>query len=72
LLAAYREAKDLIEIGAYVAGPTRWWIVRSNGVTPWLDSCARHRKTDDSDDNWRTMRRSAASGTWDEKRYRFR
>ena len=41
LLAAYRDAKDLIEIGAYVTGPTRWSTGPSCCASRSTPSCAR-------------------------------
>jgi flagellum-specific ATP synthase len=64
LMAAYREAKDLIEIGAYVAG-----------ANPIVDRAIQHRETMDAflqqrvdepvgDDIWELLRRACSSEDW--------
>jgi flagellum-specific ATP synthase len=56
LLAAYREAKDLIEIGAYVAGTNPLVdraIERREAMDRFL--CQTIDEQSEADDNWRTM-----------------
>jgi flagellum-specific ATP synthase len=56
LLAAYREAKDLIEIGAYVSGTNPLVdraIERRDAISKFL--CQAIDEVTQSDNNWRTM-----------------